>query len=250
MPMASSLNKVTVLTVDDDQALQVVMRQYFEQQGCRFVSAHSGKEMIERLSLQDPDIILLDLGLPDHDGLSLLNVIQKKSHAPVIVISGRNETADRIIGLEMGADDYVIKPFEMRELLAHVKAVLRRYENAVKSVANETENTLSDAKRLTFDGWTLDRLQYQLFGKDGQSAELTCGEFKMLEALMLSCNRVLSREYLFELTRQGKFDAYDRVIDIQIARIRKKLENSQDSPPFIRTIRGVGYMFCGEVKPA
>ena len=198
MPMASSLNKVTVLTVDDDQALQVVMRQYFEQQGCRFVSAHSGKEMIERLSLQDPDIILLDLGLPDHDGLSLLNVIQKKSHAPVIVISGRNETADRIIGLEMGADDYVIKPFEMRELLAHVKAVLRRYENAVKSVANETENTLSDAKRLTFDGWTLDRLQYQLFGKDGQSAELTCGEFKMLEALMLSCNRVLSREYLFE----------------------------------------------------
>lgn len=243
------MNKATVLTVDDDESLQTVMRQYLEQQGCQFISALSGAELLSKLQTSNPDIILLDLGLPDHDGLSLLNIIRGKSKAPIIVISGRTETADRIVGLEMGADDYLIKPFEMRELLAHIKAVLRRFENQAAATPKETAVSLAHARRIYFNGWVLDRTQYQLFDSNGRSAELTSGEFRLLEALIGSPNRVLSREHLFDHTRQGKFDAYDRVIDIQIARIRKKLDGDSATPSLIKTIRGVGYMFCGEVKP-
>ncbi|TAL38793.1 MAG: response regulator transcription factor [Alphaproteobacteria bacterium] len=238
--------KATVLTVDDDENLQVVMRQYLEQNGYQFISALNGAELMSKLDLAHPDIILLDLGLPDQDGLSLLTAIRSKCRAPVIVVSGKNETADRIVGLEMGADDYLTKPFEMRELSARIKAVLRRSAGAEKQPAGEAENK---AKRLAFSGWVLDRLQYQLFDKDGMPADLTSGEFKLLEALVVAPNRVLSREQLFELTRQGEFDVYDRVIDIQIARIRKKLSDDPQNPSLIKTVRGVGYMFCGEAKP-
>jgi two-component system, OmpR family, response regulator len=243
------LYKATVLTVDDDENLQVVMRAYLEQHGYQFISALSGAELMSKLDLAHPDIILLDLGLPDQDGLSLLTAIRAKSKAPVIVVSGKNETADRIVGLEMGADDYLTKPFEMRELSARIKAVLRRSAGADKQPAGEAESTLSKAKRLSFNGWILDRLQYQLFDQDGKPADLTSGEFKLLEALVVAPNRVLSREQLFELTRQGEFDVYDRVIDIQIARIRKKLSDDPQNPSLIKTVRGVGYMFCGEARP-
>ena len=242
------MHKATVLTVDDDEDLQVVMRQYLEQQGYQFISALNGAELMSKLDLAHPDIILLDLGLPDQDGLSLLTAIRSKSNAPIIVVSGKNETADRIVGLEMGADDYLTKPFEMRELSARIKAVLRRSSGADRPVS-EAEATLGKAKRLGFEGWVLDRLQYQLFDAAGKSAELTSGEFKLLEALVVAPSRVLSREQLFELTRQGEFDVYDRVIDIQIARIRKKLSDDPQNPALIKTVRGVGYMFCGDVKP-
>lgn len=222
------------------------MRQYLEQNGYQFISALNGAELISKLELAHPDIILLDLGLPDHDGLALLTTIRSKCKAPVIVVSGKNETADRIVGLEMGADDYLTKPFEMRELSARIKAVLRRSAGGDKPPTGEVE---SKAKRLAFSGWVLDRLQYQLFDKDGKPADLTSGEFKLLEALVVAPNRVLSREQLFELTRQGEFDVYDRVIDIQIARIRKKLSDDPQNPALIKTVRGVGYMFCGEAKP-
>jgi two-component system, OmpR family, response regulator len=237
-----------VLTVDDDENLQVVMRQYLEQQGYQFISALSGAELMSKLDVAHPDIILLDLGLPDQDGLSLLSAIRGKSRAPIIVVSGKNETADRIVGLEMGADDYLTKPFEMRELSARIKAVLRRSAGADKP-ATEAEATLGKAKRIGFSGWVLDRMQYQLFDGEAKPADLTSGEFKLLEALVVAPNRVLSREQLFELTRQGEFDVYDRVIDIQIARIRKKLSDDPQNPALIKTVRGVGYMFCGEAKP-
>jgi two-component system, OmpR family, response regulator len=223
------------------------MRQYLEQQGYQFISAMNGAELMSKLELAHPDIILLDLGLPDQDGLSLLTAIRGKSQAPIIVVSGKNETADRIVGLEMGADDYLTKPFEMRELSARIKAVLRRSSGADKP-ATEAEVSLGKAKRLVFNGWVLDRMQYQLFDFEAKPADLTSGEFKLLEALVLAPNRVLSREQLFELTRQGEFDVYDRVIDIQIARIRKKLSDDPQNPSIIKTVRGVGYMFCGDVK--
>ncbi len=246
--MWCTLHKATVLTVDDDENLQIVMRQYLEQNGYQFISAMSGAELMSKLDVAHPDIILLDLNLPDQDGLSLLTAIRSKSKAPVIVVSGKNETADRIVGLEMGADDYLTKPFEMRELSARIKAVLRRSASTEKPAASEAESSLGKAKRLSFSGWVLDRMQYQLFDAEGKPADLTSGEFKLLEALVVAPNRVLSREQLFELTRQGEFDVYDRVIDIQIARIRKKLSDDPQNPSLIKTVRGVGYMFCGEAK--
>ena len=242
------MHKATVLTVDDDENLQIVMRHYLEQNGYQFISAMSGAELMSKLDAARPDIILLDLNLPDQDGLSLLTAIRSKSKAPVIVVSGKNETADRIVGLEMGADDYLTKPFEMRELSARIKAVLRRSAASEKPAGGDAETSLSKAKRLSFSGWVLDRMQYQLFDAAGKPAELTSGEFKLLEALVVAPNRVLSREQLFELTRQGEFDVYDRVIDIQIARIRKKLSEDPQNPSLIKTVRGVGYMFSGEAK--
>lgn len=241
--------KTTVLAVDDDANLQTVMRHYLEQAGYQFLSALNGQELLDKLDTAHPDIILLDLLLPDNDGLSLLTMIRSKTHAPVIVVSGKDETADRIVGLEMGADDYLTKPFEMRELSARIKAVLRRASGALSAAANDkAESGIAKAQKLKFGGWTLDRAQYQLFDADGKSAELTSGEFKLLEALVITPNRVLSREQLFELTRQGNYDVYDRAIDIQIARVRKKLGDDPKEPALLKTVRGVGYMFCGDVS--
>jgi len=228
------------------------MRTYLEQQGYVILSALTGAEMLQKLESAHPDIILLDLMLPDNDGLTLLTALRTKSKAPVIVVSGKNEPTDRIVGLEMGADDYLTKPFEMRELSARIKAVLRRStaEPVTKGAAAEGPASLAKAERITFAGWTLDRAQYQLFDDKAQPADLTSGEFKLLEALVISPNRVLSREQLFELTRQGDFDVYDRVIDIQIARIRKKIGDDPKTPTLIKTVRGVGYMFSGDAKVA
>lgn len=242
------LHKGTVLTVDDDADLQVVMRHYLEAEGYQIVSAQSGAELLTKLETASPDIILLDLILPDNDGLSLLTQIRSKSSAAVIVVSGKDETADRIVGLEMGADDYLTKPFEMRELSARIKAVLRR--TAAEPAANDkSAQSISKANRVIFSDWVLDRRQYQLFDASGKPAELTSGEFRLLEALVMAPNRVLSREQLFELTRgNSDFDSYDRAIDIQIARIRKKLQDDPRASELIKTVRGVGYMFAGEIK--
>ncbi len=243
------LHKGTVLTVDDDADLQVVMRHYLEAEGYQILSAQSGAELFAKLETVNPDIILLDLILPDNDGLSLLTQIRSKSSAAVIVVSGKDETADRIVGLEMGADDYLTKPFEMRELSARIKAVLRRTAAMEPAANDKAAQTLSKAGRMLFDGWVLDRRQYQLFDANGKTADLTSGEFRLLEALVMAPNRVLSREQLFELTRGGTdFDTYDRAIDIQIARIRKKLQDNPKSSEMIKTVRGVGYMFTGDVK--
>ena len=243
------LHKGTVLTVDDDADLQVVMRMYLEAEGYQILSAQSGAELLNKLETTDPDIILLDLILPDNDGLSLLTQIRSKSSAAVIVVSGKDETADRIVGLEMGADDYLTKPFEMRELSARIKAVLRRTTTAETPANDKTAQSMSKAGRMLFGGWVLDRRQYQLFDAEGKPADLTSGEFRLLEALVMAPNRVLSREQLFELTRGGTdFDSYDRAIDIQIARIRKKLQDDPKSSELIKTVRGVGYMFTGDVK--
>jgi len=245
------LHKAAVLIVDDDKDLQVVMQHYLEQQGYKLRFAHNGAEMLSALSVEKPDIILLDLMLPDNDGFTLLSEIRSKKYAPVIVVSGKTDMTDKVVGLEMGADDYLTKPFEMRELAARIKAVLRRVaESGGNAKAAPDTQGDSKPKRLAFSGWVLDRLQYQLFDADNKPAELTSGEFKLLEALVMAPNRVLSREQLFELTREGDFDLYDRVIDTQIARIRKKLNDDSQNPTLIKTVRGIGYMFCGDVKPA
>ena len=244
------LSKATILAVDDDVNLQAVMRHYLEQAGYQYLSAHNGKELAETLNNTQPDIILLDLILPEDDGLTLLSMIRSKSKAAIIVISGRDAAVDRIIGLEMGADDYLTKPFELRELSARIKAVLRRTVHEGHPANDSADTPLHKANRIFFNGWILDRLQYQVFDEAGKTAELTSGEFKLLEALVTAPNRVLSREHLFALTRPGDFDAFDRAIDIQIGRIRKKINDDARSPVLLKTIRGVGYLFAGESKAA
>ncbi len=239
--------KATVLSVDDDEGLQLVVSHYLEGEGYNTVSVRSGKELLETIKETPPHIILLDLVLPDTDGISLLGQLRAMKKIPVIVVSGKSDTTEKIICLEMGADDYMTKPFEMRELSARIKAVLRRAEESVPAAQ---DNAPENADVVRFGEWTLNRGQYQLFDKNNASADLTSGEFKLLDALVSASNRVLSRERLFEITRETDYDSFDRAVDIQIGRLRKKLGDDPKDPHFIKTIRGAGYMFCGEIKKA
>lgn len=242
------MNKGTILSVDDDENLQTVIEQYLESDGYKVVKAINAGSAIEKAGMHELDVILLDLVLPDGEGLTLIPQLQTKTSAAIIVVSGKSDTTEKIICLEMGADDYITKPFEMRELSARIKAVLRRREPSNDSLKGEKKEKDKAREKITFEqGWCLDRTQYQLFDDKNISVELTTGEFKLLEALMLSANRALSREHLFDLTRDGEFDAYDRAIDIQIARLRKKLRDDSKSPRIIKTVRGVGYMFAGHL---
>lgn len=241
------MHKETILAVDDDVGFQNVLRCHLEQEGYRFLSALSGQELLQSLDTNSPDIILLDLVMPADDGLMLLPMIRSHSKAAVIVVSGKNRTVDKVVGLEMGADDYMTKPFELRELSARIKAVLRRTAPE-RQPAPVMQQVVAAANRICFNGWVLDRLQYQLFDSTGKSAELTSGEFKLLEAFVTAPNRVLTREQLFELTHAGDFESFDRAIDMQIGRIRKKMNDNPRYPALLKTIRGVGYLFAGETK--
>lgn len=238
------MTKVTVLSVDDDEGLQMVVGHYLEEDGYNVIKAQSAAEL-ETVLDKPIDVILLDLLLPDAQGFTLIPKIRAKTQAPIIIVSGKSDTTEKIVGLELGADDYITKPFELRELTARIKAVVRR---AVAPSIVETPvaaNTSAAPKeKIFFGNFCLDRLQYQLFDREGKSMELTSGEFRLLEALVLSPNRVLTRDYLYELTRDGEFDAYDRAVDIQIGRIRKKIGDDPKTPEVIKTVRGVGYMFC------
>jgi DNA-binding response OmpR family regulator len=236
------VKKATILSVDDDASLQIALSQYLEDDGYKVLTAANAADL--EMQLAEPvDVILLDLILPDAEGLGLIAKIRSRTKAPIIIVSGKNDTTEKIIGLEMGADDYITKPFEMRELTARIKVVLRRVTEASPQEKPPAQTKPADI--VSFDGWRLDRRQYQLFDKDGKSAELTAGEFRLLEALVLSPNHALTRDYLFELTREGEFETSDRAVDIQIGRIRKKMN---DLSEIIKTVRGVGYMFCLETK--
>ena len=236
------MSKGVVLSVDDDAGLQVVLEVYLEGEGYSFVSMKDGSGLPEKLTKEQPDIILLDLVLSDTDGISLIPVIRQHTQAPVIVVSGKNDTTEKVICLEMGADDYLTKPFELRELKARIKAFLRRVEEKMPASTTQAKASEPDLKEnLSFGEFTLDRDQFQVFDSNHDSLDMTIGEFKLLEALVMAPNRTLSREQLFELTRDGEYDTYDRAIDIQIGRIRKKL--GDDGMRLIKTMRGVGYMF-------
>lgn len=242
------MGKARVLSVDDDVGLQTVVTHYLESEGYVVLSAVSGESLMETLKTETPHIILLDLVLPDTDGLSLISHIRTLPYKiPVIVVSGKSDTTEKIVCLEMGADDYLTKPFEMRELSARIKAVLRRAEDNTPKPSNDTVDDQANP-RVVFGPWVLDRSRFQLFDDKDNSADLTSGEFRLLDALIRSANRVLSREKLFELTRENNdYDSYDRAVDIQIGRLRKKLGDDPKIPQYIKTVRGAGYMFTGSI---
>ncbi|MDB5491657.1 MAG: response regulator [Micavibrio sp.] len=241
------MKKANILIIDDDKNLQTVISTYLENDGYATFSAISSQQAIAELEKTQVDVVLLDLVLPDADGFDLLGKIKARTKAPVIVISGKEETMDKVVGLELGADDYITKPFELRELSARIKVAMRR---AAPKVAAVVEQTTPVESKIYFEKWVLDRDKYQVFDLNGGSLDLTSGEFKLLEALVLSPNKVLTREYLFTLTRDSSFDAYDRAIDAQIGKVRRKFGDDPKDSGLIKTIRGVGYMFCGEIKPA
>jgi two-component system, OmpR family, response regulator len=232
--------KSNVLVVDDNAELREVIRENLEMDGYDVNAAATAEETLALLRACRPDTILLDLMLPDDDGLALIGRIRQLTAAPIIVISGKNAWVDKVVGLEVGADDYLGKPFEMKELSARVKASIRRYRARNEMPAAETQ------KRIRFGEWVLDQRRLQIFNGEGKPGELTVMEFRLLEALVLAPNCVLSREQLLDKARADSLAVFDRAIDIQITRIRKKIGDDPKMPHIIKTIRGAGYMLaCG-----
>ncbi len=228
-----------ILIVDDDRELRGLLTEFLTRHGFRVHAAADGKTMAKLLEAGRFDLIVLDLMLPGEDGLALCRRLRAAFSLPVIMLTALADETDRIVGLEMGADDYVVKPFNPRELLARIKAVLRRSG----AVAARREG-----KTLAFDGWRLDLARRELHSPEGVLMPLTGGEFDLLAAFAEHPQRVLSRDQLLDLTRGRSASAYDRSIDVQLSRLRRKIEADPNDPALIKTVRGGGYLFAPRVE--
>ena len=232
-----------ILVVDDEPEITGLLRRYLSAQGFEVTTAASGAEMRRILGEAHIDLLLLDLGLPGEDGLALMRSLREHSSVPVIVVTGRGEPVDRILGLEIGADDYITKPFDVRELAARVRSVLRRTgEQAAKSASGAAVDTVR------FAGWTLHLDARRLESPDGKAVELTTGEFELLAALVKAPGRVHSRDDLLAATRNREAGPFDRTIDVQIGRLRRKIEADPQHPELIKSVRGAGYVFTAKVS--
>jgi two-component system, OmpR family, response regulator len=233
-----------ILVVDDQKEICDVVQQYLSSEGYRVSVAHDGPAMRKIFAQGPVDLVILDLMLPGEDGLTLARALREESHVGIIILTGRGETVDRIIGLEMGADDYLPKPFHLRELLARVKSVLRR--SAARGAA--PEKTAPGRSRARFAGWHLDLSTRELVSPQGGEVRLTTGEFDLLAAFVNNANQVLSRDRLLDLARNREAGPFDRTIDVQVGRLRRKLEPDPQRPTIIKTVRGTGYIFTPSVE--
>jgi two-component system OmpR family response regulator len=235
-----SPNSSNVLLVDDDQRIRGMLGQFLTERGLTVYEAPDGKRMFALLETQRIDVIVLDVMLPGEDGFSLCRRLRLDSRVPVILLTAINEAADRIAGLELGADDYVAKPFDPRELLARIRAVLRRMGGGAEPVSRE--QTI-----YSFLGWTLDPRRRTLRTKHGVLVDLTSGEFDLLLAFVEYPQQILHRDRLLDLARGRTNQAFDRSIDVQISRLRRKIETNPAEPELIKTVRSEGYIFTADV---
>ncbi|MFC1863181.1 response regulator [Thermodesulfobacteriota bacterium] len=228
-----------VLIVDDDEKLRTLLREYLEDNMYQVITLSDGKNILETISSKSPDLIILDIMLPGKDGLELLKDLRREFATPVIMLTAKGEDMDRILGLELGADDYLPKPFNPRELLARMKAIWRRTQQETK------EDTTIDGNKdpiICAGGLELNRAR-QIVIIEGEEIELSLTEYKLLEVLMERPNKILNRDQLMSLARGKEFMAFDRSIDVHISKLRSKLELDPRSPKRIKTVWGTGYMF-------
>ncbi len=231
-----------ILVVDDQREICDLVQDYLSSEGYRVSTAHDGAEMRRVMAQAPVDLVILDLMLPGEDGLTLARSLREELEVGIIILTGRGETVDRIIGLEMGADDYLPKPFHLRELLARVKSVLRR------ASSRAAERPAAPRARLRFAGWNLDLSSRELISPAGEDVRLTTGEFDLLAAFVNNANQVLSRDRLLDLARNREAGPFDRTIDVQVGRLRRKLEGDPQRPTLIKTVRGSGYIFTPPVE--
>ena len=230
-----------VLVVDDEPSIGELIRNYLARHGFRVSVAADGAGMRRVMDESRPDLVLIDLALPGEDGLTLTRHIRAQSKVGVIIVTGSGESVDRIVGLELGADDFISKPFDLRELLARIRSVLRRTSSGGESAADRRQ-------AVRFAGWRLDAQSRRLFAADGAEVVITTAEFDLLTLFTLHPNRVLSRDRLLQATRNRDAGPYDRAIDMQIARLRRKIEPDPDKPQLIKAVRGAGYIFTAAVE--
>lgn len=235
---------VHVLVVDDDEGVRQMIVDYLGDNDIRTTALPDGRG-VDRVMAEDVvDLLILDLKLPGEDGMQIARRLRDDSNLPIIMLTGRKDEADRVMGLELGADDYLTKPFSPRELLARIRALLRR-SRAQESVAD----ALARVRAYRFGGWVLNVRLRKLTTPSGAPVALTNNEFNLLAAFLAAPQRILSREQLLDMSRMHNDEVYDRAIDVQVGRLRKKLEPEPNSgPAFIRTERGAGYRFTAEVE--
>ena len=229
-------NRPTILVVDDDPELRELLEAYLSQQGFDVITVRDGLEMDAIFAEFQIDLVILDLMLPGEDGLSIAKRLKQQNNLPIIIVSAQGDDIDRIVGLEVGADDYVSKPFNPRELLARIRAVLRRTNNNAPLKD-------STSKRLSFGKFQLDLNAHRLLC-EGSPVLLTSGEFDLLHLLVQHPNEVMDRDKILDLLTGAERSPFDRSIDVRVTRLRSKIEEDPAEPGFIKTIWGKGYMFC------
>jgi len=248
-----------IAVVDDEPAIRELLAHYLAGHGFRATQLHSGRALMETMASDPPALVLLDLGLPGEDGFAIARQLREHWRCGLVIITGRGDAIDKVVGLEVGADDYVTKPFDLRELVARIKAVLRRITPAPPAEASTERSAVAappqdDTGRecLTFDGWRLDLAARRLTDPLGAEVVLTAGEFDLLQTLAEHPGRVLSRDFLLSQTRGREAGPFDRTIDVQIGRLRKKLEPQAETPQMIKSVRSAGYLFtltvCGSSR--
>lgn len=246
-----SLPHIAVL--DDEADITQLLAHYLQSQGFRVSQLHNGRALLDLMPADPPQLVLLDLGLPGEDGFVIARQLREHWQCGLVIVTGRGDSIDKVVGLEVGADDYVTKPFDLRELLARIKAVLRRMTPAAAPApapvapAVQPSAGSGSATRLRFAGWVLDTAARQLIDADGQEVVLTTGEYDLLHLLARHPGRVLSRDFLLENTRGREAGPFDRTIDVQVGRLRKKLDDNADEPRIIKSVRGAGYLFVPAV---
>ena len=240
------MNPNHIAVVDDEADITQLLAGYLGNQGYRISQLHSGHALMALMAADPPDLVLLDLGLPGEDGFVIARRLREHWRCGLVIVSGRGDAVDKVVGLEVGADDYVTKPFDLRELLARIKAVLRRTATS-SSVAAPAAAPAPVRECLRFNTWVLDVAARSLSSAEGQAVALTSGEFDLLYAFAQHPGRVLSRDFLLERTRGRESGPFDRTIDVQVGRLRKKLESDPEDPQIIKSVRGAGYLFAAPV---
>jgi DNA-binding response OmpR family regulator len=231
-----------IIVVDDDLSMRQLVQEYLGQNDFRVTGAAGGSELMQVFRGGVVDLVLLDLRLAGEDGMTLLRQLRAESHVPVIILTGRVEEADRVMGLELGADDYLTKPFSPRELLARIRSVLRRTQ------LGQDRQSTRVCRAYRIPGWELNLRTRRLLTSAGAEVALSNGEFNLLAALLATANRVVSRDQLIELSRRYDNEVYDRAIDVQILRLRRKIEANPTAPQIIVTERGVGYRIAVPIE--
>jgi two-component system OmpR family response regulator len=246
-----------IAVLDDEVDITVLLANYLQGRGYRVTQLHTGRDLLALLPVDPPAAVLLDLGLPGEDGLVVARQVRERSRCGLIIVTGRGDAVDKVVGLEIGADDYVTKPFDLRELLARITAILRRTgaEGSSKNAAAvaaaaplAAPGAPSPSRAcLAFAGFSLDPAARSLTDAKGQGVSLTTGEFDLLKVFTEHPGRVLSRDFLLEQTRGRDAGPFDRTIDVQVGRLRKKLEDDAEQPKIIKSVRGAGYVLVSEV---
>jgi DNA-binding response OmpR family regulator len=231
-----------ILVVDDDLVIQDVLKQQLSREGFRVTTASNYEEMIKYVDDEMPDLVILDVLLPDMDGFSIARELRSRSDVGIIMLTGKGDTVDKIVGLEIGADDYVTKPFDQRELLARVNSTLRRTRRCQKQPSSK------EISIVTFADWRINLTAHELISPKGEEVHLTHYEFQLLNVFVNNVNRALSRDRIMDLVRGQDWSPIDRTVDVLVGKLRRKIEPDPKKPTFIKTVWGIGYKFTPPVE--